>query len=211
MISVVIASTVSPTETVILEKAPLGNWLTYFQEHRLVDLPVIPGSHNSATWRCRPESHWMHHAAFPFARQQHVPISDRLEAGIRFLDLRLRASIDSVQISHRFDTMYDFVSVLKTVDIFLKEQPTEFLVLYIRVDWDHRLDPEPVGVPCERRLRIQEAIERSGLPLAEIRGSDFINTRVRDVRGRAILLIPDDGSVLSCSGLTRSALPAVGI
>jgi hypothetical protein len=127
-----------------------------------------------------------------------LPIPAQLNAGIRFLDLRLHADPDKVQLAHRFDTSYDLPTVLSAVNAFLRANPTEFVVLYIRPDWDHRLAAESPEVPCERRRRVQEIIADSGLDLARIDSSCFSKTIVREVAGKAILLIPNDGSVLSC-------------
>jgi len=98
------------------------DWMSKLDDTMLVTHVTMPGSHESA---CRTGGH--------FARCQTWSIGDQLKAGIRSLDIRCRSYGDKFQIIHgiinchlRFDT------VLKYCEDFLKENPSEFIVMRIR-------------------------------------------------------------------------------
>ena len=111
-----------------------SSWLQEFQETRLLDLPIIPASHNSAS---AERKSWIGMTlGSPWARQQSLPIKDQLMLGVRGIDFRLHVREDGeVQISHGFDTTYSFKRGLEEIKDFLAEHGSEFVILFLRIGY----------------------------------------------------------------------------
>ena len=151
-----------------------SDWLKDFQETRLLDLPIIPASHNSASAKRKSwigktvGSHW--------AQQQSLPIKDQLMLGVRGIDFRLHVREEGeVQISHGFDTTYTFQRGLKEIKEFLEKHTSEFVILFLRIDWDHRLRDALSDETKEKRNKLKEILHQSGIEFAKVsdKSGDF--------------------------------------
>lgn len=134
---------------------------------------------------------------FCIARQQCCAIKDQLLLGVRFLDLRLHLTDSEtsaeIRVSHSLDTDYTLGAVLDEVSDFLIGHPTEFVILYLRVDHWFRKDNDK----NERALKILQGLLDSGAPFADRSLlASFGETKVRDVAGRICLMVPDNGTVV---------------
>lgn len=65
-------------------KKPLSNWISRYRDYVNVGLLSIPGTHESGTYRCNYGN-----PCYTFQFQS-WSTSNQLDAGIRFLDLRVR-------------------------------------------------------------------------------------------------------------------------
>lgn len=181
---------------------PLENWLSYFSEIKVGDLPMVPGSHDSGTMTVSPEEDWLGIAGWLYAKTQNISILAQLEAGIRFLDLRLWVVYDEfdqdngIFISHTFRSTYTLASALAEVKSFLSAQPTEFVYIYIRIDSAHPLTED---IP-ERKSFIESTLLESGLLFANVVGSDLTTLKVKDV-AQKVILVSDPNQVLPTDSL----------
>lgn len=96
------------------------NWMPFLPDSLLVSSLTIPGTHNSAArFGC-------------YAKCQTWNISEQLDHGIRFFDLRFAQKNDRLHLFHGpFDQHILFDSILKNMTSFLKSHPSETIVLRI--------------------------------------------------------------------------------
>lgn len=89
----------------------------------------IPGTHNSGTYYCKGIT------KFCFISQcQSWSVADQLRAGIRFFDLRVTVKGASTMVNHKAITFYHLENILEQVSIFLRELPSEFVILSFQGD-----------------------------------------------------------------------------
>ena len=168
---------VQPSSPPLTPQFDPTNWLSHFSDFRVVDLPIIPGTHNSGA------SQFLATAILPWVRNQHRSIADQLLLGVRFLDLRLHAVKDEVRISHTADTVETLANVLATVKSFLEANRSEFVILFCQSDSDY-----PYKTDADRELTLATFID-SGIQYVEFTQENPIGTlTVRNAGGKVILL-----------------------
>ncbi len=110
-------------------------WMTRLDNDRYISDVILPGTHDSASY----------HASLPFfSRCQDFDITEQLEKGFRYLDIRLDADSGEMKLVHGFvscrkglmpwsgSLMLD--DVLEQCYAFLKKYPTEFIVFAVKHD-----------------------------------------------------------------------------
>ena len=134
---------------------------------------------------------------FCYSRQQSSSIYDQLCFGIRFLDFRLHVDeLDSaVHLSHSFDTRYTLRDALGEIRLFLEENPTEFIIIYLRIDHWWREDKSK----GRRTQAILEILKSSRLKFADVVGESIHQICVSDVAGQVIIMLPDNSTVVPSS------------
>ena len=174
---------------------PYSSWLSAYQGTRLVDLPVIPGTHNSGAVQLGNDPTWQGEAMWDYAQTQNSSISDQLSLGVRMLDLRLHVMYNEtdfdnqIRISHTYDSNITISDVLQAVSTFLAEQSSEFVVLYMRIDSAYPLK----GDVAAKHKFIEFALSQSGITFASYKDGDLKSLTVRDIAGKALLMgIPGD-------------------
>ena len=109
-------------------------------ERRLLDVAVLPGTHNSGT--CSGAANCLQNVVvWRWARCQGASVLEQLQMGVRVLDLRvaLRENIDrEIVITHTFTTSYTLRALLAECAAFLSAHPTEFIVVNVKCDWEYR-------------------------------------------------------------------------
>lgn len=105
------------------------SWMRYVPD----DVPVmalsIPGTHNSCCV----------HGILGVGKTQELDLSDQLNAGIRFLDIRFTHYQDNLCVHHDIIcTERSYVNILTTCFNFLRQYPSETIL--ISVDDESRLD-----------------------------------------------------------------------
>jgi hypothetical protein len=165
----------------------LDSWLSELADDiPLVDIPIIPGSHNSGT--CSSRS-LVTKCVFPVARQQHLRIADQLESGVRLIDIRIRYdnSGTHMRVTHTLDTTYTFEQVLLEVGEFLDRHPSEFVAILLRGDWppNRSFAPDKSELKKERVAELGNLLARSGINWAHGVSKE---SELKDVRGKGILI-----------------------
>ncbi|CCU75219.1 unnamed protein product [Blumeria hordei] len=117
----------------LFSTAPLDSWMSSLSDEIPLSALSIPGTHNSPT--C--------HLALPSVRCQAVSISEQLNHGIRFLDIRVQPedlqdpSKDRLSLVHGVFPISltgpkYFRSLLKAIYAFLDAHPTEAIILSLK-------------------------------------------------------------------------------
>lgn len=181
----------------------LADWLKWMQNFRVVDIPILPGSHNSASSEPRKK---MEGPMFKrFARQQEISIRDQLLSGARVLDFRLRfeggladkargaLELDEdahshIRISHGFDTSYRLEDALAEVKAFLDSHPTEFMVILLKGDWEPKKKFASDKNKAQRVSEVANVLKTSGLGFVRPEEARNNEVKVSDVRGRVFLV-----------------------
>jgi hypothetical protein len=95
-------------------------------------------------------------------------------------------------LSHSFDTGYSLQNALDEIREFLEENPSEFVIIYSRIDHWWRED----RTQGRRGGEILKVLESSNIKLADVDGDSIQRVCVSDVAGQVILMLPDNNSVL---------------
>ncbi len=167
----------------------LDNWMQDIEDNRLVCKMSIPGTHDTGAYT---GNGWV--------KTQDKNIEQQLNSGIRFFDIRLVHDNGILKLCHDsyiFDTTFDR-DVLKTTVEFLKEHPSETVIMTIKRD--HDLDKDG---GTKYRGALQKALEgdRTLTPyMVKSFRSDFT---LGDLRGK-MLIISRDGWIMTPSGKVTS-------
>ena len=163
----------------------LNNWMQDIEDNRLVCKMSIPGTHDTGAY-----------TGNAWVKTQDKNIEQQLNSGIRFFDIRLVHQNGVLKLchgSHIFDTTF-VGDVLKTTAEFLKEHPSETIIMTIKRD--HDLDKDG---GTKYRGALQKALEgdRALTPyMVKSFRSDFT---LGDLRGK-MLIISRDGWMMTPSG-----------
>lgn len=100
------------------------DWMSKLSNRKISEL-TVPGTHDSG---CR--------SLIPWAKTQSYSITNQLEAGIRFLDIRCRHVNDTFLIYHEFiNCDLTFTDVLQQIITFFEENPKEGILMRIRNEY----------------------------------------------------------------------------
>ena len=167
----------------------LNNWMQDIEDNRLVCKMSIPGTHDTGAY-----------SASLGAKTQDKNIEQQLNSGIRFFDIRLVLKDGVLRLCHGKEVFNStFVGdVLRTTTEFLKEHPSETVIMTIKRD--HDLDKDG---GTKYRGALQKALEgdRALTPyMVKSFRSDFT---LGDLRGK-MLIISRDGWITTPSGKVTS-------
>jgi hypothetical protein len=157
------------------------------------DLWVIPGSHNSGAIS---PYYWWQWPLFLWAKNQSYSLSEQMNLGMRYLDLRLTPDADNVlYISHTFLTNRSFSSALQEIADFLTKNKTEFILLAVENDfevedkakmiWDGVLEEINLFKSKYKTLFYEP---RRSLRSSNVHRNSLKHTLLSDVAGKIILL-----------------------
>lgn len=168
-----------------LIETKLNNWMQDIEDNRLVCKMSIPGTHDTGAY----SGSWG-------IKTQDKNIEQQLNSGIRFFDIRLvhdNGVLKLCHASHTFNTTF-VGDVLKTTVEFLKEHPSETVIMTIKRDDDKDHDGG-----TKYRFALTKALEgdRALTPyMVKSFRSDFT---LGDLRGK-MLIISRDGWIMTPSG-----------
>lgn len=172
------------TETVSSDPgAEASSWMAYLDDSLRLNEIVLPGTHNSATQYCQ--------IAF-LTRCQDLGIREQLDAGYRYLDIRLGLEGERLKLMHSFtscrvgpmpwdDTLY-LEDVLAQCYDFLLSNPSETIVFNVKQEHGSETAAE-FAKALESIIRQDERFWYTGntLPtLAEARGKLVLLRRYVD-------------------------------
>ena len=109
----------------------LNNWMQDLEGNRVVAKMSIPGTHDTAA---NTGNKWV--------KTQDLDIKTQLEKGIRFFDIRLVHDNGTLKLCHSsyvFNTTF-VKDVLQTTVNFLKEHPSETVIMTVKRDHDYDKD-----------------------------------------------------------------------
>lgn len=107
------------------------NWLGYLDDATPINQISLPGTHDSGTYTVGKFS-----ILSTWIKTQDESITEQLNNGVRFLDIRCRHINNSFAIHHdRFFLNLNFSDILADCYKFLKENPQEFIFLSVKEEY----------------------------------------------------------------------------
>jgi 1-phosphatidylinositol phosphodiesterase len=105
-----------------------SKWMKDLDDSTPINSLSIPGTHDSGA---------IYSIADLSGKCQTLNIKEQLLAGVRFLDIRLQLKDDKLRVVHSFvDQNTLFADTLLDIATFLRENPSEFLIVSIKKDAD---------------------------------------------------------------------------
>ena len=147
-----------------------ADWLSKVDDHTLLRDISLPGSHDTMA---------LYSIADLAGQCQTLPLKEQLNLGVRFLDIRLKEEKNSLKAVHGFiDQKATFGSIDKTISTFLKNHPTEFIIMSIKEEAD----------PVESELSFEEALLNYLDKDIYLKGQREIPNYISDIRGKVVIL-----------------------
>lgn len=172
-----------------LIETKLNNWMQDIEDNRLVCKMSIPGTHDTAA-----------DSGNGWVKTQDKNIEQQLNSGIRFFDIRLvhdNGVLKLCHASHTFNTTF-VGDVLKTTVEFLKEHPSETVIMTIKRDDDKDHDGG-----TKYRFALTKALEGDKALTPYMVKSFRPDFTLGDLRGK-MLIISRDGWIMTPSGQVTS-------
>ena len=163
----------------------LNNWMQDIEDNRLVCKMSIPGTHDTGAY-----------TGNAWVKTQDKNIEQQLNSGIRFFDIRLVYQNGVLKLCHSsyiFDATF-VGDVLKTTVEFLKEHPSETVIMTIKQDYDLDKDGATKYLGA-----LQKALEGDRTLTPYMVKSFRADFTLGDLRGK-MLIISRDGRIMTPSG-----------
>ena len=153
-----------------------SDWMAELDDSLPLNALFLPGTHDSGA---------LHSIADVSGKCQTLTVSDQLEIGVRFLDIRLQLVNDELKIVHSFvDQQTDFSDIMDDMAAFLRENPSEFLLVSFKEDADPKRSEADFSATLEAALHAYPDIvsESNALPVTvgEARGKLHVIARYAD-------------------------------
>ncbi|MFD3685093.1 phosphatidylinositol-specific phospholipase C [Nocardiopsis sp. NPDC058631] len=121
----VLPALLAPAAPAFAAPAPLAertSWMAPLPDRTGLAALSLPGTHDSGAWR---GSVW--------SRTQDLTISQQLDSGVRFLDVRTRHHRDAFPIHHGAEYLHlNFTDVVTDVSAFLERNPSETVLMRLK-------------------------------------------------------------------------------
>ena len=112
-----------------------SSWMDVYAASTFGEIPMIPGTHNSAALSPLKA---LNRLVWPWAQNQSLTLTQQLDLGVRYLDLRVSHQEGVIYCSHRFLSSTTLQSALSQIRTFLERHPSEFVLVFVRADFDNR-------------------------------------------------------------------------
>ena len=130
-----------------------SGWMNSISDETPLSAISIPGTHDSGA---------LHSIADATGKCQTLSIKEQLKIGVRFLDIRLQLVSDNLVVVHSIvDQMTDFEDVLRDMEKFLEENPSELLLVSIKEDADSKGSEREFREVLEEMLLSSDAVSRA--------------------------------------------------
>ena len=145
--------------------ADRSDWMAALEDTARLNSLTIPGTHDSGA---------LHSIAEISGKCQTLSIKEQLQIGVRFLDIRLQLVNNELKVVHSFvDQMTDFEDTLNDMVTFIRENPSEFLLVSIKED----------ASPKRSDLAFEDVLETMLLSYGEVSAANTLPETVGDARG----------------------------
>jgi hypothetical protein len=185
----------SASSSSLITSPMLENWMEKFADWRIVDIPIIPGTHHSGVNNPRKKTS---QPVWGWAKTQDIGIEEQLHIGVRFFDLRIRVIVKTaeVMISHGLTSDTSLQDALEVIGSFLESHPSEGLLLYIRADKWHGIDKESSEL-------LTKVLHKASIRLCAVETQEghLNELRMKHLAGKALLIAPE--------GTLSSSLPHI--
>ena len=175
----------SASSSSLVSSPILENWMEKFSDWRLVDVPIIPGTHHSGVNNPRKKTS---QPVWGWAKTQDLGIEEQLHIGVRFFDLRIRVIVKTgeVLISHGLTSDTSLQDALEVIGTYMDSHPSEGVMLYIRPDKWHGIDRESSEL-------LSNVLLKAPIKLCAVEEKDKLlgALRVKHLAGHALVITPD--------------------
>ena len=145
-----------------------GDWLGQMSDLTRIKDISMPGSHDTMA---------LYSIGDLAGRCQSLSLASQLDAGVRFLDIRLQNQNDNLKAVHGIvDEKEKFPAIVNTIDTFLTEHPTEFLIVSIKEE------EKPKGGTKDFETLVVDSLTEKWYT------GNVMPATLGQVRGKAILL-----------------------
>ena len=147
-----------------------ADWLSKVDDHTLLRDVSLPGSHDTMAF----------YSIGDLAGQcQTLPLKEQLNLGVRFLDIRLKEDKNDLKVVHGFiDQKATFKDVDKTVTSFLKDHPSEFIIMSIKEEAE----------ASNSEISFEEALLKHLDNDIYLKDQTSIPSYIGDIRGKVVIL-----------------------
>ncbi|MGS2765246.1 phosphatidylinositol-specific phospholipase C [Sinomicrobium sp. M5D2P9] len=112
----------------VFNEEDVANWMSYLPDAVSLNSLTIPGTHDSGA---------RHEPVSGTAKTQSLSISEQLQAGVRFLDIRCRHYQDAFVIHHGSIYQHlNFDDVLNACKQFLQQHPDETIIMSVKEEYN---------------------------------------------------------------------------
>lgn len=147
-----------------------ADWLSKVDDHTLLRDVSLPGSHDTMA---------LYSIADLAGQCQTLSLKEQLNLGVRFLDIRLKEDKNSLKAVHGFiDQKATFKSIDKTISTFLKNHPSEFIIMSIKEEAD----------PNESNISFEEALLNYLDNDIYLKNQREIPNYISEIRGKVVIL-----------------------
>lgn len=153
-----------------------ASWMQEIGDDTELSRITMPGTHDSGALHGRI-----------FAQCQNLTITQQLDAGVRFLDIRCKVVKGEFRIFHGIaDQKMSFVEVRDVCEAFVKAHPTETIVMSIKDEGSRGLRKGQFGRLLKKYVKPQKALwyQKNEVPqLKDVRGKIVVVSRNSEVDG----------------------------
>lgn len=160
-----------------ISTTPSGkDWMKKIGDKTLITSLSLPGSHDSGA---------LHSIGDLSGKCQDLSISEQLSAGARFFDIRLQQRNNKLKVVHGFvDQDLDFSKTLHDFSLFLKDNPSEGLIVSIKKESKDVNSISSFDESLKNALKTYSSIwDTTGIipqNLAKLRGKIFLISRYQN-------------------------------
>ncbi len=178
----------------------LSDWMKYVPDATSLSDISIPGTHDSATyvigapwWKAAEIGSSIISVVARYTQCQSLSLSEQLEAGVRFLDIRIKPGAGFPLYHGAVPLGMTLIDALDQVDHFLTAHKQETVIVCIKSESDD--DRSKIADDLKRFLdaRKKPLYMKSRIPtLGEVRGQAVLLNRVFEKKDCGIFLYIDD-------------------
>ena len=195
---VVVSSSASSSS--LISSPILENWMEKFADWRIIDIPIIPGTHHSGVNNPRKKTS---QPVWGWAKTQDIGIEEQLHIGVRFFDLRIRVIIKTgeVMISHGLTSDTSLEDALEVINSYLESHPSEGVLLYIRADKWHGIDKDSSDL-------LTKVLQKASIRLCALdkKEGQLNELRMKHLAGKAMLIAPEGTLSVSLPHISPNCL-----
>ena len=153
------------------------NWMSSIADNTELKDINIPGSHDTMA---------LYSIADLAGKCQSLSLSDQLNLGIRFLDIRLQLYENELRAVHGIvDEKASFKEIIITIQSFLERNSSEFIIMSIKNEAD----------PVKSTISFEDALKKHVTPYW-LTGDTMPDKLTSDIRGKVILLSRYENSTI---------------
>lgn len=152
------------------EDTTYSNWMSKLSDETVLRDVSMPGSHDTMA---------LYSIGDLAGQCQSLSLADQLKLGVRFLDIRLKEDNNKLKAVHGFiDQKASFSDITLTVEKFLKNHPSEFIIMSIKEEAD----------PSNSSISFEESLKGYLEDPLYLKDVHEVPHSIKEIRGKVVLL-----------------------